>query len=464
MARKKVHKNQQEIVSLENSGTSYLDIFTQTPRLSISLMVGLAILAVYLPSILSSTLIINDESVLRLPLLSQAKNISLIFSRDFMLFTEGQYRPLSYAILSLFRTVISANTILFWHFLLLFFHAVNALLVFVLIRQFTTRVSTALVGTLIFSLQPLCTVVVNDINQINILTGTTFCLSTIVFYVIFKIQKQPFFYFLSFGCFFLSLFTTRQGYSAAIIILLFELLYSRTDIRKLWITFTPYLLLILFLLPQLFSVTPHPLHYKYVQMHDSSLWHGFYTFIGATGTYLQGILLTLAFPTKGFPLISAFPTVLHESIQQIFQPLDYRFAVWMAFHIFIVSGMIWGLFRKKWFCIGLLITYCSMIPYCSVYINRVVGYISWSYFYFAMAGLALFTAGLFDLSFHIQNSFEKRSVKIFVLAILLFWGGRACMLNQAAADPFTYWWRVAEQSGSSITSLKELAKCLFCQR
>jgi hypothetical protein len=83
------------------------------------------------------TFIDHEASILRLPLLSWWRNVPLIFSRDFLMFSEGQFRPLSYALLAVVRTFIGPDNLLFWHVWLLAFHWLNTILVFLLVRHFS---------------------------------------------------------------------------------------------------------------------------------------------------------------------------------------------------------------------------------------------------------------------------------------------------------------------------------------
>ena len=414
--------------------------------LSISLFVFVLLFVLYYPARYSPTLILEENSVLQLPVLSHAGNIPLIFSQDFMLFSQGQYRPLSYVILAILRTVVSANSLLFWHLLLLGVHAINVILLFALILQFTPRLRSAWIGATLFCLHPLCTVIVNDINQFHILLGITFCAGTLYCYFAFRTEQRKLYYYMAILFYLLSLFTSRQGYTTAIILLCFELIYYRSQRRTL-IYMLPFLLLPVILSPLLFMSSPHPLHYKYIEANKDSLWFSLYSVIGGTWIFFKGIILTLS-----------FPAVLHETVQRIFKASNPLFLISLCVHLILLITAIAGLYLRRWFFLGILIIYCSMIPYSTVYINRAVEYVSWTYFYFTIAGLSLFFAGLFVTFSCIENIPVKRSLQIILVIPLLFWGCRTYQFNKNTADPLAYWSGIGDLGTTNLTASHHLGK------
>ncbi|MGC9329381.1 MAG: hypothetical protein ACP5I1_17230, partial [Candidatus Hinthialibacter sp.] len=100
-------------------------------------VIVLALSAIYSFSMHAPTMIVHEESMLNLPLLAHPRNIPTIASTDFMLFTSGQYRPVSYMALSIVRLFVSADNVVFWRGWLLMFHGLNALLVLGIVRHFT---------------------------------------------------------------------------------------------------------------------------------------------------------------------------------------------------------------------------------------------------------------------------------------------------------------------------------------
>ena len=79
----------------------------------------------------------SGDSILDLPLLSSWRHLPSIFSSDFMMFSEGQFRPTGYALLALLRSVIDADAVILWHLLLVALHWLNACLMAGLVRLIT---------------------------------------------------------------------------------------------------------------------------------------------------------------------------------------------------------------------------------------------------------------------------------------------------------------------------------------
>jgi len=139
-------------------------IFTRRLNALLLVFLGVGLLVPFGWSLHASIFITHEGSILRLPLLAWWKNVPFIFSRDFLMFSEGQFRPLSYALLAVIRTFIGAENVLFWHIWLLAFHALNAVLLFVLVRRFSRHLWSAGLAALLFGLPPLASVVVNNVD------------------------------------------------------------------------------------------------------------------------------------------------------------------------------------------------------------------------------------------------------------------------------------------------------------
>ena len=410
------------------------------------------LLSIYAPALDAPTFIFHEDSVLRLPLLSQPANIPNIFSRDFLLFTEGQFRPFSYAMLSVIQPSVSPENVLFWHGLLLFFHALNMLLVFGLARHFTPRLSAALCAASAFGLHPLATTLVNDINQFYMILGLTLALGSIKAYLTFSHNGSTYRYFLSFAAYSVGLITARLAFSVGLILLVYELAYARSGYKRIILRLAPYVVIPLILSPWLCMTTPHPLHFKYVQTHGGSLFHGFFSVIGATGIFADGLLLTMK-----------LPVLLHETVQNIFSGSHPKFLFWLAFNLVIITGAVWAAIRRQWIAVGLLIIYLSTVPYASVAYNRVVDYVSWTYLYFPLAGLALFVGGLYEILTGLQRRSIRIGVRVLVVTVLLFWGARTIQLNRYAQTPLTYWKHLSMLNSSSQTVSHEIGKSYLAQ-
>ena len=435
------------------AGTKW-KIIQDHPWASGMVLIAMLLSVVYFPSLFSPAFIVHEDSILHQPLLSSAKNIPIIFSRDFLIFSSGQYLPASYATLALVRTFIPEDNLLFWHGWLLLFHAVNALLVFALLRNLSNRLIVSFVAAAVFCIHPLATVVVNDINQFGMILGTTLNLGTILTYITFVRKRKKQNYFLSLFLYCMALFTVRQTLGIGLILLGFEILSERTRIKTALLRIIPFAVIPLFLSPLLFMSSPHPLYYKYIPA--GSFWYGFFSVTGATGTIINGLTLTLA-----------LPIVLHDTVERIFSYTSPRFLLWIFVNCSLVAISVWAVIRKQRFMFGLLMMYLALIPYASVTLNQVENYISWIYFYLPLAGFAWLITGLAERLGTLNNRFLKRSVPIGLLIILIFWGGKTIQLNTVGKAPLAYWNYVYSKGVASKrisqTALNERGKVFLSQ-
>jgi len=427
----------------------------KTPRylwLMVVLLAGILLSAIYSVSLFSGTFITHDDSVLRLPVLSHARNVPHIVSRDFTLFTSGQFRPLSYVLLVVARTFVAADSILFWHVWLLSFHFVNTLLVLSIARHFSPRPAVVLTAAAVFGLHPLCTVIVNDINQFYMLLGLTLSLGSLKAYLSFSRSHSKTLYSVAAGLFVLGALTARPALWLGLILLVYELLYERSGIRRTLLRLWSFALVPLSLFPLWLWCTPHPLHYLYVIARKGSFWRGLFSVTGATGQYAGGLLLT-----------RGVPSVLHETVEKIFSWSDAKFLVWAGVNLVLVVGAVLALARREWAALGILFIFIVMIPYSSVAYNRVVDYVSWSYLYFPVAGLALFSAGVYELLLRARRRYLRMGFQVAFLALFLFLGGRSVQLNLYTRSPSGYWTHVLQLNQASQTAAYELGKAYLAR-
>jgi hypothetical protein len=127
-------------------------------------------------------------AALTIPLVSTYRNIPFLFTRDFLMFSDGQFRPLSYALLAVVRTVVPADELLFWHLWLLGFVWLAAVLIYVvaarLLRQARTPATgPAAIAALLFALHPLTATAALDINQFHLLLGVVFYFAALALYL-----------------------------------------------------------------------------------------------------------------------------------------------------------------------------------------------------------------------------------------------------------------------------------------
>ncbi len=422
------------------------------PWLTVSLSAAILLSATYWVCLSSPTLIAHEKSILRLPVLSHAGNIAHIISRDFLLFTSGQFRPFSYIALAVARTFVAPDKLLFWHIWLLAFHLVNTLLVFAIARHFTRRLAVAMAAAAVFGLHPLCTVIVNDINQFHMLLGLTLSLGAFKAYLSSSRNRSKTLYSAAVALFLLAALTARPAHCLGLILLAYELLYRRSGFKRAVLRLWPFALVPLLLLPLWLWFTPHPIHYKYVGVHKGSFLHGLFSVTGATRQYAGGLVLT-----------RRIPTVLHETVEKIFRWNDGKFLLWAGFNLVLLVGAAAALAKKQWAGLGILLIFIAMIPYASVAYNRVVDYVSWSYLYFPVAGVALFIGGLYELLLRVRRRWLKVGVQAALLASVLFLGARSVRLNLYSRSPLAYWSHISRLNEESQTAVYEMGKAYLAQ-
>ncbi len=422
------------------------------PWLTVLFSAGALLLATYSVSLFSPTFMAHEYSILRLPVLSHVCNVPHILSRDFLLFTSGQFRPLSYLVVAGMRTFVAAESFLFWHVWLLGFHIVNTVLVFAIARHFTQRLAASLTAAAVFGLHPLCTVIVNDINQFYMLLGLTLFLGSLKAYLSFSRSGSKALYSLAVVLFVLASITARPGVCLGLILLVYELLYQRSGLKRALVRLYPFALVPLFLLPLWLWDTPHPIHYKYVAMHKGSFWHGLFSVTGASGWYAGGLVLT-----------RGIPAVLQEIVEKVYRWSNIKFLIWGVFNLGMIVGAALALARRQWGPLGILLIYIAMIPYASVAYNRVIDYVSWAYLYFPVAGLALFAGGLYELVLRVPRRHVRTAFQVAFLALFLFLGARSLQLNLYARSPLAYWTHVSQFNEKSQTAAFEVGKAYLAR-
>ncbi|MEW6234408.1 MAG: tetratricopeptide repeat protein [Candidatus Omnitrophota bacterium] len=414
-------------------------------------LLAIVIALVYSTTFSSPIFVNHDESVLHLPLLSHAGNIPTLFTSDFLLFTSGQYRPLSYVLLALARTYISPDNLLFWHLWLLGFHIVNIWLIFAIARHFAAKLPAAAAAAF-FGLHPLATVLVNDINQFYMILCLTLCLASLKTYLVFSRKSGRILYAASLIFYFLAILTARPALTFILFLLVYEGLYEKTPLKRLLFRLLPFALILALLYPLWGMASPHPLHYKYVAMHEQSFWHGLFSVVGATQEYAGGLFLT-----------RGIPAVLHEIVEQIYNGKNVKFLLWAAVDLSALAIGLWAALRKRWFALGILFLFIGMIPYATVYFNRVLDYVSWTYLYFPAAGLALCFAGIFAWLAEHPWSYLKIGGQAAAAAIVIFFGIRTVQLNFYTRIPINYWTHIYELNHDSQTAMHQSGKVYLAQ-
>jgi tetratricopeptide (TPR) repeat protein len=380
-------------------------------------LVAATALAVFAPALGTGAFINGDASVLKLPVLSSWRHLGDVFTSPFTNFTEGQYRPLGYAVLATLRSFISPDRVLFWHLLLVAVWALDAMLVLAIARRFTSRILVALVAAGVFLLNPLNVVFAHQVNNFYMSLATAFYLAAFLFYLRFAVaqaflsanaaarRKRDYLAALAF--FAAGLFASKVLMTLPLFLLLFETLYERRGFFASVKRVLPFGAVLLAALPCWLVFAPHPLYFQYVGTERGIAWPWLFSFIGATPNQVAGLL-------AGWRL----PAPLHETVERIYILASWKVWVWGVLLLALAAAGVWASRRRRLSGLGILLVMTGLIPYCSSVVNSAVEFISWSYLCLPLAGWALAAASLFEWG----TSSTRRPVRAaaVALAALLF--------------------------------------------
>ena len=416
----------------------------------ISLM---AALAVSFGQTLQTPAFIADEgSILQLSVLSWWKNIPLIFSRDFLMFTDGQFRPLGYAVLASVHTTVASENILFWHLWLLLFHLLNGVLVFWVVLHLARHLRSAVVATLVFALHPLATVVVNNINYFHYVFGLTFYLGALGCYLSFAQMSRRRFYIVAMVLFILGLFTSKVVFTLPVLLFVYEVFYRRTGIHQAVLRLLPFGAISVLVSPLWLFYRPHPYHYHYIDFPSGAGWNSFFSVVGATGWYLKGLLFG-----------SGIPVILREAVERILRFPHWRFLLWGAIDVGIIAVGGWVLQRRRWLGLGLVFVFIALLPFVTTVWNRVDDYIHWAYLYIPTVGLAFFIGGLVDEVCSSQRRKVRQAALVVFSLLVVLYGVQQVRLNRFSRSAISYWRRVLRLNPDSETASRELGKSYLDQ-
>ena len=422
-------------------------IFTKRPGVLIPILLGWGLLITFGWSLHAPTFITHEGSILRLPLLAWWKNVPLIFSRDFLMFSEGQFRPLSYTLLAVVRTFVRAENALFWHIWLLAFHALNAVLLYVLVRHFSKHLWSAGLAALLFGLHPLISVVVNHVDSFHYILGLTFYLGAFCCYLAFVDTLRKRFYAASVGLFLLGVFTSKVVFTLPLLLGAYEGLYRRSGLRTVLGRLLLFVAIPVVLSPLWWCYKPHPLYYKYVVFPSKAGWYSFFSVVGATGWYAKGLLF-------GWNV----PVVLHEVVERILRFGHWRFLLWGVVDLAVLIGAGWALRRKWWAGLGVILLFGAMVPFASTTWNGVEEYISWAYLYVPLTGMALLVGGLADGLWSSARRGLRTGGLVALGLVVLWYGLQQARLNLTSRSTAGYWGHILWLNPKSEIASLELGK------
>ena len=428
---------------------------------------GVMVLAagVFVPCLDTGTFVNGPDSVLRLPLLSHYRNIPTLFTGDFMAFTEGEYRPLSYALLALVRGFVPADRAVFWHAWPVAFHVLNTVLVFALARRFARKTLAAVLAAGLFAAHPLASVFGNNMNQFHYVLAGSFYLGTLACYVQFVRSRRVWRYLLGLVLFLAGLFTSRILLTLPVFLLLYEFLYERPGARTTLARVLPFAASCLVPACCWLMLRPGPLLYEYPNLRTGEGWFSFYTFVGQAGLIFKAVAGGLGFEPP-----------LTEIADRIWTPTDLRFLLWAAMIVMAAVLAVHELVRKRWLGIGILLAMVSVAPYVSTTFHRADDLLSWSHLYLVPAGFALAVGALVDRALEgspnaircvwgpLRRLLLRTSAAFLAVLLVAYYGAALVRANLTTRSARDYWQHVLSLNAKSETASVELGKACLAAR
>jgi len=426
-----------------------MGVLRRYPHASMAALLGLAILATFGTVAGNSMFLASADSVHRLPLLSSWRHLPAVFSSDFLMFSDGKLRPLSYGLIALARTVVEADSIGIWHLLLLLIHWANALLLTRIVHHFTGGLGAPLFAGLLFALHPLASVVANDAGLLHHLLTPTLGLASLHFYLRSEQRERtPVRYALSLGLFAGGLLVSKVAFTIPVLLAAFEGIYLRSGWRRTTRALVPFVAIGLVVSPLWWLLRPHPLHFSYIVFPPGATWFTMFSVISATEWYARGLLLG-----------SGIPVALHEVVPQIYELTSWRLAFLSAVVAAVLLSGVALMRRRHWGGLGLVAIVVAMIPYASCSWHNAHDYVSWKYLYTPLAGLALFLGWVFQ---RLGAGGRARVGAVLWLVLPLF-AWQQVRLNQSMASPVAYWSRVTHLNPHSEVGHVELGKAYLVE-
>ena len=398
------------------------------------------------PSWGAPTFLARDDSILRLPLLSNWRNVPIIFSRDFMPFSDGMYRPFSYALVAILRSAVSADAFVFWHTMLLAVHMLNAAMVFLLTRELTKHTGASLLAAGVFCFHPLSFVLVNDINNLHLLLGLSSYLGTALLYLAFRRSRRVPYFAFAFITFALGLLTSTVIITLPLLLIVYECVYQRLRKPGMMLAIGALLLLGLSAMVVWARMKPPPLLYSYPVGRGDAV-PSFLSLVAGARCYVLGLLL-------GWRV----PVVLRDLLPLVSSWTDPSFLVGAGVIVLLLAVAFWRMARRDAAGLGLCFMCATMIPFATTAWNPVEAHGSWVYLYGAMAGLAVAAGGLAKQAFSMRVPWLRRGIPAALILLVVHNGIRLSLLNRAARSPVTFWQSVLTWNERSKTAQIELGK------
>lgn len=394
---------------------------------------------------------VGEGSLLREPLLSHWGNLPTVFSGHFTAFTDGEYRPFSYALLAAVRTFVPTGNATFWHLWLIGFHWLNALLVYLLARQVLSSAWGAGVAAGFFALHPLGTVVVNHIDSFHYALGMTFLLSSTTGYVAASRTGRLWWWVAAIGLFTLALLTTMAALMLPVVLVTYEIV-RRSSWRGAIARLTPFVGLLTLMAPVWRMQTPPPVYYRTSVVAPGTWRRNLISVAGGSGQYVKGLLLGASIPMS---LAEAVPRHRPPGIAS-----SWPVAPWALLMIW-AAWLVWRgrSARGSPGAAGLAFVwiFATFGPFVSETWLARDGHVSWSYVYLPLAGLSLLVGTLATEALRLRVA--QRRLLVGLLGLCCCWlGFQLTRCNLDAGSDLRYWQQELELNPQSERASVGLGK------
>lgn len=400
---------------------------------------------VFAPSGSAPTFFGQENCILRLPALSSWRNIPLIFSHDFMIFSDGLYRPMAYALIALARTFLPAEATGVWHAVLIACHAVNTMLLALVMRRIVKSELSAAVGAAAFCLHPIAATVANNIAYVHLLFGVSFYLGSLWGYLAFRGRGRPALLLLSLGAFAAGVLTSPIVATLLLWLPAYELLDRRQGIRGTALRLLPFAVLTSLAVFLWCRLRPHPLLFSYSAV-EGGEWPSFYSIVAGSYWYGSGL-----FSGYGIPII------LPDVMRRVFTP-NATFLCWLAAHLLFLGVALWRIARRDPLGLGLLWIYTAMVPFLSTAWNPMEEHVAWVYLYLPTCGLALMIAAVGDKVLSLGARPARIAATLALVLLIGQYGFRLWRINALTRSPVAYWESVVAMDRASENAQVALGK------
>ena len=415
-----------------------------------ALAVAALAFAAFLPSLASPRACIDPDGTLSISTIATPRNIPAIFSSDFLFYTEGQYRPTGYAVLSFGRLLARPDNVRLWGAWLVAFHALGAVAVFFIARRLASRLWPALAAAALFAVHPLASLWAGDAARFPMVFGGLLTLASLACYLRFLLTRGAAAFAASLVLFATGLLASRAAWALPPVLLILELAWQRARPAPALARFASFVCVAVAAGMVASSIRPSPARFVYPDAAIGSDAISFYTFIATAPDFLRAI-----FTGRGF---LAPPGEFANNVISWTDPL---FLAAAGVALALAAFAVYELARRRWIGLGILLGIASALPFSSLAWHRVSARLSWDAWYLPAAGATLALGALADA---LAGS-RRRAVRVAAASLAVAWvGAFAVMLareNVERRDPVSWFTRIADASPRSETANRHLGGALF---